>query len=326
MLGQAWFRGGGWQHDEQLVRAATYALTGGAQGVGELDDLHVTAQSTPNGTVKVSTGTATINALVPNVQQAYITRFPSGGTITVAPTAGTPRSDAIIVRIDDPAAAGSQATAHKIEVTAVPCPASTTHAGQLNLPSPAYMLARVDIPANTSAITQAMIKDMRAVGRPRREVHKFHGGLVAGDAEEFITSTTGTHFMASKAQHMVDIPAWATFAYVDCNVAQLGMRADNAAAGGKAVATFAVSIGTTTDVTGVNQYRTDNTYLHEDGKDHRCSAILSQGKPLPAALRGTKQRVSLEARKWTGVGESAKFVAVAGTQVSMTVEFVEKIL
>lgn len=326
MLGQAWFRGGGWQHDEQLVRATTYALTGGAEGVGELDDLHVTAQSTPSGTVSVSTGTATINALVPNVQQSYITRFPSGGTITVAPTAGTPRSDAIIVRIDDPAAAGSQATAHKIEVTAVPCPASTTTAAQLNLPSPAYMLARVDVPANTSAITQAMIHDMRSVGRPRREVHKFHGSLEAGDAEEILTSTTGTHFMAAQIQNMVDIPAWATFAYVDCHVAQLGCRADNPTAGGKAVATMAVSLGTTFDATGVNQYRTSNTYLHEDGKDHRCVAILADAKPIPAALRGTKQRVSLEGRRWTGVGESAKFVAVAGTQVALSVEFVEKIL
>lgn len=301
-------------HPETVARAAHAIATGGKEGITSPLDLVVTAQTVPNGTVKVAPGTATVKAKSPNHRQSFAVENTTQAVVQVSPTGASARTDMVLLQVQDPPVNGAPAAV----IVKAGVPAAATTAAEAGVTKPAIPLAKISIPANTGAITSAMISDLRDLANPRRETMTLMNGIGAAGPEEFINNTNGARFFAP-LQPMIDIPAWATHVDVIATVAQLGVR------GGKSLATLAVSLGTTTDVSGVNQFRSANTQLHEDGADHRLAAVVGGAGPIPAGLIGTKQRLSLEARRQTNAGSVGQFVAVAGTHVVFQLTFSEKI-
>lgn len=156
----------GAKHSAAVARTLAYASTEGAEGIVEPADLRVRATQTPSGSVRVAPGGIAILNRAPNGgQQTYTARNVSETLVEVQPTgSGGGRTDYVWAHIIDPEYGGqfpeNPQTAQYFFLTA--SAAQPEGNGW-------YRLARIDIPASTATITQAMITDLREVANPRRE-------------------------------------------------------------------------------------------------------------------------------------------------------------
>jgi hypothetical protein len=168
-----WFVGGGALHPAEAARQLTYAVTGGAVGVGAVDDLKITQLPTAGTSVRAASGGAVIPNLYPGAsQQSYAGRAASTTDISVTATgSGSGRVDLVIARIDDPqyggTVPGDVTVGPYIKFAIIQNVASGSTGLPAGLAYPAVALARLDIPASTGTITNAMITDLRAVANPR---------------------------------------------------------------------------------------------------------------------------------------------------------------
>ncbi|MER6860712.1 hypothetical protein, partial [Streptomyces pilosus] len=159
----------GAEHTAQQFRMMIKDLARDQQGVTTGLDLRVTALSTPGAGVQVSDGSATIAGKVSPIQGHYNAYNIGLDTVPISATGGTPRSDMLILRVEDPEYEGTRVPgvdpiAFWQVVPNVSSSATTVPAGYSAIP-----LARIDIPASTATITNAMITDLRQVTNPRRE-------------------------------------------------------------------------------------------------------------------------------------------------------------
>ena len=174
----AWSVDGG-RHRGELLRVLAYAATSGSEGIVSLDDCKVHELSTPGTQVAIDAGALLIRNRAANVRnQTYVANGRTETRLDVEPTTSAgKRSDLVIVRVEDPQYAGwtqpSQAAAPDFQYVKPfiiqNVPASTTDVRQLNLGYAAYALARLDIPASTSTITNSMVKNLRKVALPRKD-------------------------------------------------------------------------------------------------------------------------------------------------------------
>lgn len=165
-----WFVGAaGVEHSAEVARGLAYAATGGKSGIMGATDLKIVELPTPGGSVQYMPGTVGMVSLYPGgAGQSYIGRAGTAGTITIAPTTSAGgRSDLVIGRVRDPQYGTYNGfnpgtpnigfdffTVEVIQGVA----AGTT---KLEVSYPHVVLARIDIPASTGTITNAMIKDLR---------------------------------------------------------------------------------------------------------------------------------------------------------------------
>jgi hypothetical protein len=160
----------GAMHTAQQFRMMIRDLARGNQGITEGDHLKVAALSTPGGGVQIADGSAVITGQVSPVQGSYSAyNIGVDTSVTISPTGGTGRSDMVILRVEDPEYEGTRDPATDpivfFEVVSnVGSSATTVPSGYSAIP-----LARIDIPASTATITNAMIVDLRQVANPRRE-------------------------------------------------------------------------------------------------------------------------------------------------------------
>lgn len=156
----------GAKHSAAVARTLAYASTSGAEGIVEPADLRVRATQTPSGSVRVAPGGIAILNRAPNGgQQTYTARNVSETLVEVQPTgSGGGRTDYVWAHIIDPEYGGqfpeNPQTAQYFFLTA--SAAQPEGNGW-------YRLARIDIPASTATITQAMVTDLREVANPRSE-------------------------------------------------------------------------------------------------------------------------------------------------------------
>ncbi|KPC94696.1 hypothetical protein ADL27_13100, partial [Streptomyces sp. NRRL F-6602] len=160
------------------------------QGVTTGLDLKVSALATPGAGVQISDGSATITGKVSPVQGSYNSYNIGTDTVSVAATGSTARSDMLILRVEDPEYEGTRNPATDPivfwqVVTNVSSSATTVPSGYSAIP-----LARVDIPANTATITNAMITDLRQVTNPRRD--RFMQPYLAQNPAVYLTGTSET--------------------------------------------------------------------------------------------------------------------------------------
>jgi hypothetical protein len=152
-----------------------YAATSGREGVVERGDCKVLATAVPGTQVRVGSGGVVLkNWNAGGSNQSYIGRNVGDDLITIpAQPSGSARSDLLIARIEDPqyspwGAPPSVQNGPYIYTRLISNVANTTtSARQLGLSYPAIALARIDVPASTATITQAMIKDVRQLYWPQ---------------------------------------------------------------------------------------------------------------------------------------------------------------
>lgn len=232
-----WFFGGGAEHTPESARRALYASTGGAEGVGGINDLRVAPLSTPGQGVRVLVGSALIKSrYVGGETQSYMGTVYTQETVSTTPTgSGQTRADLVVMRVEDPYAAGStypepplaqRATAPYVHIRVISgVPANTKKLqdvpGYQN--STAITLARINFPASTGTVTAGMITDLRGLAQPRRSEVVYARPRVSADdgAQIYLTALVangGEYFPGGAGfanEFTVTIPEWATRMVID---------------------------------------------------------------------------------------------------------------
>lgn len=209
-----------------LARLATYTTGGGRSGVARPRDLRVAPLEVPGAGLRVFAGGATVlNGYLSDPDEAYVVSNPSTHVITSAdmPPASSQVSHYLVcVVIGDPEfdqtghpfmpseiAPEAAATFDYVRMVIIPCSASTTSFEELGLNYPAYALARLEIPANTTTITAPMITDLRelAQARSKRDLTPITPPVRNLDSASWT-------IWPMYSGHMVSVPPWATRANI----------------------------------------------------------------------------------------------------------------
>jgi hypothetical protein len=171
--------GGEALHSADLMRHLVSNFFYGVEGVIRAGDCQIKAQPAPDGSVRmVPGGVAVENRSLGGSRQAYFDYNDQDERIPIEATGSAGgRSDLIIARVEDPYAAGTQwqypvdrKRGPYIFPRVIPnVDRRIFNVHQLDLGYSAITLARVDVPANTTAITQNMIVDLRSMANgPQR--------------------------------------------------------------------------------------------------------------------------------------------------------------
>lgn len=322
--GVPWMVGGGAKHSANVGRVVSYGAFGGVSGVFKPGDWKV-APTTPtaNMQVHVATGAGGIVNGSANAQsEGYIARAPAVSDITIAPTGGAARSDLIVVRIKDPQYApwtnlytnptdianGPYAFPEVISGVAN----TITRAEQLNLAQSLYAVARIDIPANTTtAITSAMIKDLRQLTSPHYlPVNDLQAGNPAGDF--LLTTDTAIKNWPSKTLS-VNVPTWATWADITVDLLAFGVS-------GPANFDSRIQFGALTGAFFAFDY---NGAANVAGTVETVNWSMFAGFDV-TSLQGTTQVLRTNARRTFATEAPGSVAHGLGALVRFRVEFFEK--
>lgn len=298
-----WFIGGGAEHSPESARRALYASTGGAEGVGGIDDLKVVPLAVPGGGVRILTGSALIRSgYAYGETQTYMGTVYEQETVSVAATgSGAGRSDMVVLRVEDPYAGGSPwpvpadpATApylHIRVISGVPADATRVQDVPGHDTDTAIALARIDIPASTGTIAAGMITDLRRLGQPRRLSTLAY---VPVPAVTDLVSATLVPWPASTAVQ-VEVPEWATHAYVDGEIVNYQTR-NNPVAGTLRARLDTAGSG------GVEAMSSPLYYNEQYAGDTRLSRPVGGKITIPPELRGQVRNLRMVGLRNGGTG------------------------
>ncbi|WP_055693983.1 hypothetical protein [Streptomyces prasinopilosus] len=299
----------GAHHPAQQFRMLVRDLSAGAEGITQGDDLKVVQRSTPGGGVTVGDGSAVIRGRANTFQGHYSVCNIGSASVDIAATgAGAGRSDMVIVRVQDPEYEGTldpqvdQITYFQV-ISNVSSSATTIPDGRTGIP-----LARIDIPASTSTITNAMITDLRRVANPRRQ-RTVLTQSPAGQSTGIGSSTTPSYF-STAAGWNIAVPDWATKAIIKIDVSPIRYALGNF--WGPLSATFGSSLTLQSVTLDDNQ----GTGVR------RIPAILADTLTLPASYRGTTQLLRVRAAAQEA-GQAARIYVDSGTTLVADVQFEE---
>ncbi|MCK8431861.1 hypothetical protein G3I77_02130 [Streptomyces sp. D2-8] len=295
----------GGTHPARAFRMMVRDLASGNQGVTEGNDLKVREWSTPGAGVRVGDGSAVVRGAAWG--QGSYTQYNVGDAIVpIAPTGSSARSDLICLRVEDPEYEGNRDPAadeigYFHVVSGVSVTAKAVPSGMTAIP-----LARVDIPANTATITNAMVTDLRLIANPRRERRLYTAYPSA--LNRLVAQNGQWYNWPAAARWKVPIPSWATSAKLLVTLAGLRLSESDV------YANMQTSLGTDTGQT---------TSIDDDqgANIRRNTVVLADTITLAAALRGTTQdlfvRTQPSKSEWGNLGVDA------ATSLIADVEFTE---
>ncbi|MET8746305.1 hypothetical protein [Streptomyces sp. NPDC004728] len=294
-------------HSAQQFRMMVRDLVSGAEGITQGTDLKVTQLATPGTSVQVGDGSGVVRGRVSAFQGTYSVCNIGAATVPIAATGGTARSDMVILRVEDPEYEGTlnpvvdQINYFQV-ISNVSSSATTIPDGRTGIP-----LARIDIPASTSTITNAMIKDIRQVAAPRRESRLWTQSPTALSTE--ITGSAGAFsYFTTAAGWTIAVPSWASTVRITITTSQL--RYSTAPYYGGLRATFGASL----TVQPVNL---------DDNQTGIRRGTVAAGDTLtiPDTYRGTSQLLRLQAAGYSG--NTGKVGVDGSTTIIAQVEFEE---
>jgi hypothetical protein len=294
-------------HPAEQFRMLVRDLANGSEGITQGDDLKVTQRSTPGGGVLVGDGSGIVRGRANAFQGSYAACNTGAVDVPISATGGTGRSDMLILRIEDPQYEGTvnPATGQVAYFQIIPGvsgSATVIPDGRTGIP-----LARIDIPASTSTITNAMIVDLRKVANPRREFYQFIQSPSSLSTD--ISGTSGTYSnFSTAAGWSVAIPDWATTAILSMAVGQI--RYNTAAFFGGLRATFGASLTVQPVVLDDNQSGV-----------RRGTIVLGDTLTIPSGYRGTSQTLRFQACGSTG--NVGKVGVDSSTTLMASVQFLE---
>ena len=215
-----WAIGNGAEVSEETGRVFANIASRNSQGINLPGDLKVTALAVPGGAIQIAPGGVVLrNRQAPG--QSYVGRAATVTQVPIAPTGSSgPRSDLVIARVRDPEFAPWQPYTDPAQIAHGPyfepfvisgVPSNTKFAEDI-VTYTAEALARIDIPANTAAITNAMIVPLRRLAQPRT-YSPFDVQPGAMPVNHLATNEINWHHCPLNTFE-VDVPAWATHAQV----------------------------------------------------------------------------------------------------------------
>lgn len=315
-----WMIGGGAEHSTNVARNVAFAAFGGTEGIVSPKDLQVRALAVPGSSVRIAPGTVAIQNRASGARdEMYVARLPAEDTIGISSTGGLGRSDLIVARVENPnegeswPAPGDVKSGPYVFTRVIPgVPNTTTTAAQLGLGHSMVALARVDVPASTATITQAMVTDLRSMSAIRAKREFGQGGSGSGNLTN--TINTYTNWPPNAVTTCV-IPDWATH-----------MRAVGLVSGVVASGTVQITCGTQFNYAvsgqsplniGANAWATDNTA----GAERITFSCGHDDYPIPVGMRGKAVTIRLQTQRITN--SSATTISASGAFV-IDVEFVSK--
>lgn len=220
-----------------LARRAEYAAVGGAQGVVQADDLKVTQLAVPGIGLLIAPGVGLLNNnYQTNPNETYVVSNPGSHTITSGEMPGAlPSATSWIVAVvvgdpdfsqvghpwmssDDPPVGEEQTFTY---VRPILVQVANSSVKTLDVPYPALPLARIDIPASTTTITDSMITDLRHLARPRQEqtVRVSPPGTWSSSTMSYIPAGSAyADWGSGQYTPSVPVPSWAKRAIILVNI------------------------------------------------------------------------------------------------------------
>ncbi|MFJ2225526.1 hypothetical protein ACIOFY_36490 [Streptomyces anulatus] len=218
---------------EETLRLIVEAAAGGGEGIVGPTDLRVSALDLPAAGVLVGTGAMIARRRAAGGSQSYAARMETPDPVDIEPTgADGPRSDLIVARVEDPY--GGEVWPEPVDPAVGPyvftrvipdVPPGTTSIRDIDPDSTAVTLARIDLPASTSAVTAARIVDLRQMARPRTESRRVYLSSAWSTVDELgpVTDIWEEFPLGARWSHTV--PEWATHVGVHTQIT--GLRHPN---------------------------------------------------------------------------------------------------
>jgi hypothetical protein len=310
-----WMVAGGAIHSAEVGRALAYHATGGNSGVTEGRDFAVRQLSTAGTSVRVGPGTAAIvNTYSGQTGQSYIARNTDDENVTITQTAGTARSDMLVLRIDDPQYGGTEPEDEEVgpyvRFHIIPNVGSTATEIPAGTPYPAIPLTRIDIPANTGTITQSMLKDLRTIANPKtRRLLR----MLATPTNQLSAVNPSQQSWPLPTGTLVAVPKWATHAAITAQI--IGVSPDAAPSAGF----INLRLGADNEAKAIVGSGTG--WNASPGATPRINLATALDADIPAELRGRSIPLALKASRF-GSGY-AGITASADVQVIFDIEFSE---
>ncbi|GAA1353517.1 hypothetical protein [Streptomyces beijiangensis] len=298
----------GGTHPARVMRMMIRDMSRGSQGVTEGNDLKVSQLPTPGAGVRVGDGSGVIRGAAWG-QGSYTQYNVGDATVPIASTGASARSDLVCLRVEDPEYEGNRDPATQDigyfhVISGVSATATTPTAGLTAIP-----LARIDIPANTATITTAMIKDLRQIANPRRD--RAMATSFPGAISRLVYQDNKWHAWPVAATWNIPIPSWAVNAKLITTIS--GLRMDAADVYAHMQTVFGTVQG-------------QDTYIDDDQGNNirRTTVILADNMSIPAAMRGTTQKLSVQTFMSKSV--TGNLQVDTGTSIYADLEFNEGII
>ena len=211
-----WFIGlEGVEHSAEVARNLAWVATSGASGIVKPTDLRVKAQSVPDGSVRIGPGGFVVESKYSGAsQQSYVERVPTSTDLEVPATGSSGGATRYVVaQIMDPdyPGGGTIPPVPNDGVFARPYLVSSLSSSRTEI-----VLAKIVQPANTAAITNAMITDLREIANPRRKQLQYARPRVSADSDTKLyqlASDGGEYFPGGNGSpntFSLDVPSYAT--------------------------------------------------------------------------------------------------------------------
>lgn len=295
----AWAVEGG-RADAASARRVLWNATKGASGITTQTDLKVTALTTPGGAVNVAPGGAVIASTYGTAgkTESYGVNNAATKQVQIPGGRASDANWAVICRINDWNFNNGSEPSDPLDENYWLIDVVFA-ANLVDLIDPYILLATVYVPANTAAITNAMITDKRNMANPRTEFHQITNALTAGETETLTNTTTaGERFPNAGGLQRLDIPSWATRASIAVRWSSLLL--DSAASTGRLWVEWGADAGGGHFANKTQEF----SYAGEASTaKHRVGAEVADYVAIPAELRGQSQvAFAAMGRKVTGVG------------------------
>lgn len=326
LYGVPWMLDGG-RHVAELGRLIAHAASRGGEGVILPSDLKVTARATPTTVVDMAPGAVFIPQRAAGASsQSYVAWAPQPSAIDGPPSNPAARSYLILVSIKDPQyPGGMNYTEGSVERKLGPfvfpelygpVPAGTTKASQIpELAGKAvYAPARLDVPANTTAIAPAHIVDLRRLNTPQSLLELESAQLE--EATNAIDLAEGVFKNWPTATFPVPVPDWATHMTVKIDFS--GITRD----GGDVKAAIRATMGTF--------WTSSDLYVlfaaATNGGNSRESFMITGRGAIPPEVRGTTQVLRTQGARMTPSTHPGYLRASPGGQISWMVSFRQQVI
>lgn len=322
-----WFIDQNAHHSADVARLLAYVAFRGEQGIVSPLDFAVTALNTPGGSVNIAPGAGSVlNRALGKGQQSYAIRGISTENVAVTPTTGAIRSDLVVLRIENPYLSG-EPWANPPDLINGPylyarvisnVPNTTTTLKQVDSTMSGIALARIDIPVSTSAITNAMIVDLRKMVSALQTTDEL---FTACDNNQILTAATTTYTQfPNQCDYNVFVPEWATHLQINA-ICDPAVVLNGATHGIHTNWRWSINSGAIT--TTPTDLDINSPGVATGQGDYRCTKPYSTSVTLTPAMRGTTINVKPQmAHNKTFVNHTDDLKASRGT--SMAVEFVWK--
>jgi hypothetical protein len=328
-----WFiDGGSKRHPAYLARHQTYLATLGTEGVLGALDLRAQELATPGAAIRLAPG----GLVIPNRAAPYESYSDKSDTeieVPIDPTDSTGgRSDLVIVRVENPWESGGgwtepadPANDPYIFARVVPNVSATlTDVHAHNSVWSAANVCRVDIPASTATITDAMIVDLRSLAEIGGQRNPEPSTTPPPIAEQLWTEASKTTVTADDlpstqttfvnwpdaANWTVPIPAWAQGAdvlVIVCNPEQHD---------GHVWGETRLNIGGNVGVPSTFDMDAISTTA-----PNRLPVFTSGTYEIPASARGKLVNVKLEARQYADAATTGLLRAQTQTYTYASLNF-----